>query len=112
MDRRELDMYRWGDTVGALLASTPVKQIARLQKLSKNTVREYRSILESILDDQPSFRGDLAAIIGAFRSVRKQQRYSDNYGWLEINASLVEKLTAKCDNYVRLLQVLQEHGFP
>ncbi|HDY89459.1 MAG TPA: hypothetical protein ENH82_15260 [bacterium] len=111
MEKRELDMYSLEEAVSAILDGTPAKQIARLQKISKNTVKKYRSILESILDEQPSFQRDLSTIMGAFRSIRRQQRYSDNHGWLEINTALVEKLTTKCDNYVRLLQVLQEHGF-
>ncbi len=40
-----------------------------------------------------------------------QQRYSENHGWLEKNEALVERLTAKCENHVRLLEVLQDHGF-
>ena len=111
MDKRELDMYKLEDAVVALLGGTPIKQIARAQKISKNTVKKYRSILERILSDQPSLCGDPLAIMGAFRSIRGQQRYSDNHGWLETNTAVVEELTAKCDNYVRLFQVLQDHGF-
>jgi transposase len=111
MDKRELNMYSLEETVSALLDGTPVKQIARLQKISKNTVKKYRTILEGILASQPSLRGDLPAVMCAFRLIRSQQRYSANHGWLEANTALVEKLTAKCDNYVRLFQVLQEHGF-
>ena len=109
MDKRELDMYKLEEAVSALLAGTPIKKIARLQKISKNTVKKYRSILQRVLDDQPSLRGDLAAIMGAFRSIRSQQRYSDNHGWLEINTALVKELTVNCDYYVRLLEVLQDH---
>ena len=104
-------MYKLEEAVSALLAGTPIKKIARLQKISKNTVKKYRSILQRVLDDQPALQGDLTAIMGAFGSIRKQQRFSDNHGWLEINTALVEELTAKCDNYVRLLEVLQDHGF-
>lgn len=111
MDKRELDMYKLEDTVAALLSGTPIKQIARSQKISKNTAKKYRSILESILSDQPSLCGDRVAIMGAFRSIRRQQRYSNNHGWLETNTAVVEELTAKCDNYIRLFQVLQDHGF-
>ena len=46
-----------------------------------------------------------------FRLIRKQQRYSQNHGWLENNEELVERLSVKCDNHVRLFQVLLEHGF-
>ena len=111
MDNRELDMYSLEDIVAALLAGTPVKQIARLKKTSKNTVKKYRSVLDTILITQPSLCNDLKAIMEVFRSIRKQQRYSLNHGWLENNEELVERLSAKCDNHVRLLQVLQEHGF-
>ena len=111
MDKREVDMYSLEDIVAALLAGTPVKQIARLQKISKNTVKKYRLILDTILTKQPSLCDDLKSIMAVFRSTRKQQRYSQNHGWLEDNEQLVERLTAKCANHVRLLQVLQEHGF-
>jgi hypothetical protein len=111
MDRRELDMYSLEEAVKAILAGTPIKQIARVQKISKNTVKKYRSLVEQIVSQNPGLRDDLPGIMDAFRAMRNQQRYSENHGWLEDNAELVEKLTAKCDNYVRLLQVLKDHGF-
>ena len=111
MDRRELDMYSLEEAVKAILAGTPIKQIARVQKISKNTVKKYRSLVEYIMSRNPGLRDDLPGIMDAFRAMRNQQRYSENHGWLEENAELVERLTAKCDNYVRLLQVLKDHGF-
>jgi hypothetical protein len=93
------------------LAGTPIKQIAQQKKVSKNTVKKYRSILNEILIPQPSLRGDLPQIMEAFRTVRSHQRFSENHGWLETHDPLVEKLATKCDNYVRLLEVQQEHGF-
>ena len=76
MDKRELNMYKLEEAVSALLAGTPIKKIARLQKISKNTVKKYRSILQRVLDDQPALQGDLTAIMGAFGSIRKQQLLS------------------------------------
>ena len=39
MDKREIDMYRIEDAVKALLDNTPIKQIARQQKISKNKLK-------------------------------------------------------------------------
>jgi len=111
MDKREIDMYSLQDIVAALLDGTPIKQIARQKKVSKNTVKKYRSILDEILDRQPWLRGDLPALMEAFRTIRSRQRYSENHGWLENHEKLVSGLAADCDNYVRLLQVLHDHGF-
>ena len=111
MDQRELDMYKLEDAVKALLENTPIKQIARRQKISKNTVKKYRNQLESIMAEKPWIRNDLSEIMTEFRNYRKKERYSENHGWLESHEMLVDDLALKCDNYVRLLQVLQEKGF-
>ena len=57
-------MHSIEDIVAALLAGTPVKPNARLKKTSKNTVKKYRSILDTILTTQPSLGNDLKAIYG------------------------------------------------
>ncbi len=38
MDKRELDMYSVQDIIEDLLSGVPVKRIARVRKVSKNTV--------------------------------------------------------------------------
>ncbi len=111
MDKRELNMYKLEDAVKALLGDTPIKQIAREHKISKNTVKKYRTHLRSILDEKPWLKDDISKLMSEFRNDRKKERYSKNHGWLETNSELVDKLALKCDNYVRLLQVLQEKGF-
>ena len=111
MDKRELEMYKLEDTVKALLENIPVKRIARVQKISKNTVKKYRELVEEIVINQPWFRDDLPALMDEFRRMRKAERYSENHGWLEANQDLVEELSARCPNYVRLQEVLQEKGF-
>jgi transposase len=111
MDKRELAMYKLEDTVKALLENVPIKRIARMQKISKNTVKKYRAIVEEILLIKPWIRDDLSAIMDEFRKIRKVERYSENHGWLEANQVLVEELAARCSNYVRLLEVLSEKGF-
>lgn len=111
MDKRELEMYKLEDAVKALLENTPIKQIARRQKISKNTVKKYRNQLESILSEKPWIRNDLKEIMTEFRNYRKKERYSENHGWLETNEKLVDELALECNNYVRLLQVLHEKGF-
>lgn len=104
-------MYKLEDAVKALLENTPIKQIARRQKISKNTVKKYRNQLESILSEKPWIRNDLKEIMTEFRNYRKKKRYSENHGWLESHEKLVDELALECDNYVRLLQVLQEKGY-
>ena len=111
MDKRELDMYKLEDAVKALLDNTPVKQIARMQKISKNTVKKYRDQLHAILHERPWLQDDLNLLMNEFRNRRKKERYSLNFGWLESNQAIVDELAAECDNYVRLLEVLQEKGF-
>ncbi|RDG29608.1 IS21 family transposase, partial [Oceanispirochaeta sp. M1] len=112
MDKRELAMYKLEDAVKALLDNTPIKQIARQQRVSKNTVKKYRNHLEDVLNEKPWIRGDIQEIMSEFRTVRKKERFSENHGWLETNADLIDELSAECENYVRLFQVLQdEKGF-
>ncbi|MBF9018115.1 MULTISPECIES: IS21 family transposase, partial [unclassified Oceanispirochaeta] len=105
-------MYKLEDAVKALLDNTPIKQIARQQRVSKNTVKKYRNHLEDVLNEKPWIRGDIQEIMSEFRTVRKKERFSENHGWLETNADLIDELSAECENYVRLFQVLQdEKGF-
>jgi transposase len=111
MDKRELKMYKLEEAVAALLAGTPIKQIARQQKISRNTVKKYRTHLEHILTERPEFAGDVTLIMAEFRVMRAKERYSENHGWLETNTEQIEQLASKCDNYVRLFEVLQEKGF-
>lgn len=100
-------MYKLEETVNALLDNTPIKQIARQQKISKDTVKKYRNLLEMILNEKPWIREDLTKIMVEFRTVRKKEWYSENHVWLENNANLIYKLAAECENYVRLFQDLQ-----
>ncbi len=111
MDGREIDMYRIEEAVRALLDNTPIKQIARKQKISRNTVKKYRGVLENILKDKPWIINNFDEIMKEFQSLRAKERYSENHGWLSVNTELVNELSGKCDNYVRLYQVLQEKGF-
>ena len=48
MDKREIDLYGLQDIIAAILPGTLIKQIARQKKVSKNTVKKYRSILDEI----------------------------------------------------------------
>ncbi len=111
MDKRELSMYKLKDAVKALLANISIKRIARLQKISKNTVKKYRSILNRILQNSPSLRNDINKIMAEFIEIRKHERFSGNFGWLEQNSELVESLTSQCDNYVVLIKKLNDNGF-
>jgi transposase len=111
VDKRELHMYKLEEAVTALLAGTPVKRIARVQKISKNTVKKYRKQLEHILSENPDLAENVVDLMNEFCRFRATERYSTNYGWLEDNSKMIEDLTGNCENYVRLFQVLQEKGF-
>ena len=111
MDKRELDMYKLEDAIKALLENTPIKQIARMQRISKNTVKKYRNQLQKILDNNPGIETDLGAVLLEFKNIRKKERYSENFGWLEENKDLVDELANQCKNYVRLSEVLQSCGY-
>jgi len=111
MANRELNMYKLKDAVKALLTGTPIKRIARLQKISKNTVKKYRKILETILTENPEISNNIEKIMTRFSAIRSEERYSENFGWLEVNKELVNHLTGQCDNYIVLIRKLKENGF-
>ena len=104
-------MYKLKDAVEALLADVSIKRIARLQKISKNTVKKYRRILQKILENKPYLKNNIDRIMHEFMDYRRHERFSDNFGWLERNNELVYNLTSKCDNYVVLIEKLKENGF-
>ena len=53
MDQRQLALYRQEEAVKALLDNTPIKQIARQQKIAKNTVKKYRKQLKDLQEHNP-----------------------------------------------------------
>ena len=111
MNKRELDMYTLQDIVSDLLAGTKIKRIARLRKVSKNTVKKYRGILQKLLNEYPHEQPVIPEIMTEFRKIRESERYSKNFGWLVENKKTVEELSSRCDNYIRLIEVLHEKGF-
>ncbi len=112
MDKRELTMYSIQDIINDLLRNEPIKKIARIRKVSKNTVKKYREKLHEVISSQtPDDANSIDWIMDEFKRMRKEEQNSVNFGWLEINVDLVEELSAQCDNYVRLVEVLQEKGF-
>ena len=114
MDKRELAMYSVQDIIEDLLLGVPIKRTARLRKVSKNTVKKYRDMLHAILTEHPEFENSIELIMGKIIELRKEERYSLNFGWLDKNSSLVDALSSECENYIRLLEVLHEHcrNFP
>lgn len=111
MDNRELDMYKIQDIIEDLLNEKSIKAIARIRKISKNTVKKYRGVLNRIIEEKPDISDCIPEIMYEIRQYRKKERFSENYGWLEKNETLVEKFSNDCDNYTRLVEVLNEHGF-
>jgi len=111
MDKRELRMYKIQDVIEDLLQEKPVKSIARVRKISKNTVKKYRGILLKILTEKPEISESISDILSEIRRHQKAERFSKNFGWLESNSNLVEELSNDCDNYARLIEVLHDHGF-
>lgn len=111
MTKRDLKMYKVQDIIEDLLQNKPVKSIARTRKISKNTVKKYRDILTGIIGPDPENIPSLDVILSRIKEQRKAESYSENFGWLTDNSDLVEDLSNNCDNYVRLVEVLSEHGF-
>ena len=108
---REIDMYRLEDIIREFLKGTAIKTIARQQRISRNTIKKYRNYLKTILDENPDINSEVCKIMDKFHDLRKTERYSKNHGWLNDNNDLVNQLILKCDNYVRLFEVLCERGF-
>jgi len=111
MDRRELDMYKLQEIIENLLKGEPVKRIARKSRISKNTVKKYKADLDLILVSRSGIINNIDEIMKEFHRVRQEERHSENFGWLLRNSEIVNELGSKCDNLVRLNEVLQEKGF-
>lgn len=111
MDKRELSMYKLQDIVTELLKGTAIKKIARVQRISKNTIKRYRSLLKTITESQPEIKNNIDEVMNQFQLIRSSQRYSINYKWLETNDALVNRLVMQSDNYIALYPKLQEYGF-
>ncbi len=104
-------MYKLQDIVTELLNDTAIKKIARLQKISKNTIKKYRTILNTILENQPEIKDDINAVMEQFKLIRQQNQFSENFGWLEENEELINELSLESDNYIVLYPKLQQHGY-
>lgn len=111
MDRRELDMYKLQEIIESLLAGEPIKRIARKSRISKNTVKKYKMNLDEILEISPEIKNDINQIMKEFHRLRQDEKHSENFGWLLKNSELVNELGSKCDNLVRLNEVLHDKGF-
>lgn len=111
MDKRELHMYTIQEIIEDLLQERAIKSIARIRKVSKNTVKKYREKLSLILEQNPEIVNSIEKIMEEIKRHRKAERFSENYGWLEKNTEQIEELSGQCDNYVRLVEVLHDKGF-
>lgn len=104
-------LYRLKDIVTELLNDTAIKKIARQQKISKNTIKKYRTILNTILENRPEIKNDIDAVMEQFKLLRQQNHFSENFGWLEKNEELVNGLSLESDNYIVLYPKLQQYGY-
>jgi transposase len=111
MDHREVNMYKLQDIIEDLLRGETIKGIAKSRKISKNTVKKYRSILEQITESQPEIKTEIEKIMKEFRQIRQKERHSENFGWLLTNIETVNDLSSRCENLVRLNEVLNDKGF-
>ena len=59
MNKRELSMYKLKDIVTELLEGTAIKKIARVRKVSKNTIKRYLRLLDTIVESQPDIQNDI-----------------------------------------------------
>jgi len=104
-------MYKLQDIIEDLLRGEHVKTIVRKRKISKNTVKKYRAMLEKITKSQPDHENKIEEIMKEFRQMRQEERHSENFGWLLTNVDMVNDLSSKCENLIRLNEVLSEKGF-
>jgi transposase len=111
MDNRELEMYKVEDIIKDLLDNIPIKQIARKQKVSKNTIKSYRDKIEIIKSNNSSISICSDYLIEEIREMRKKEKYSDNFEWLSKNKQIVEEQCSKCENIVILYDDLKNRGF-
>jgi hypothetical protein len=111
MDNRELEMYKVEDIINDLLNNIPIKQIARKQKVSKNTIKSYRDKIEVIKLNNANISLSVDNLIEEIRTIRKNEKYSLNFGWLENNKDIVSKFRSKCENIIILHENLAIKGF-
>jgi transposase len=111
MDKRELDMYKIEDIISDLLKDIKIKEIARIRKVSKNTVKSYRSRLEKIKENLNHEDSTLENILNKISKLKKSERHSANFGWLQTNDELVKNLQSKCNNILILHENLITNGF-
>lgn len=111
MDNRELEMYKVEDIINDLLNNIPIKQIARIRKVSKNTIKSYRDKIKIIKLSNPSIAISVNIFIDEIRLIRKNEKYSLNFGWLENNKDIVSKFRSKCENIIILHENLATKGF-
>lgn len=104
-------MYKLQDIIEDLLRGEHVKAIVRKRKISKNTVKKYRAILEKITASLPDHGNETEQIMNVFRQIRQEERHSENFGWLLANVEMVNDLSSRCENLIRLNEVLSEKGF-
>jgi len=110
MDKRELEMYKVQDVIEDLLKNEPVKKIARVRKISKNTVKKYRDEIEELARNQPDIKDSVQHIMLAL-AIRRKEEKSQNFLWLDTHSELIKKLSSGCENLIRLNDVLVENGF-
>lgn len=112
MDKRELEMYRIEDIVRDLIDQVPIKQIARIRKVSKNTVKKYFKLIDELQAKMPDDKkSDAEMLCQQIRTIRKTEKYSANFLWLSHNDPYVRELSGNCSNIIVLYQKLQDHGF-
>jgi len=110
MDKREIAMYKLQDVIEDLLANKPVKEIARARKISKNTVKKYRTNLNNVshlVSLQPQTIEDIMKEFCRRRSEEK----SDNFKWLDDRNELIQQMSGQCENHLRLHEVLTGMGY-
>lgn len=111
MDKRELDMYKIEDIIKDLINDVPIKKIARTKRISKNTVKEYRSRFDIIKSYLKQDDFNLENILKEIWIIKKAERHSKNFGWLKENNELVNNLQSKCSNILILHENLIKAGF-
>ena len=111
MSKEGIEMYKLQEIVEAILSVESIKKIARRVKVSKNTVKKYKTIIDSIVSEKANEKVELAEIMKIFREKRNIEQTSENFNWLEAHLEIIKSLINDSDNYARLVEVLRDKGF-
>jgi len=96
--------------IKGLLDNSKIKTLAREVRVSKNTIKVYRNLLEQIIKDNPGIKNNFEKILETFQSLLGEEK-STNFKWLVENKDRIKAKLTECNNIVRIHEVLVDEGF-